>query len=316
MRHHGMAFDYVPSDAAPPPAFASEAYALYVVSDYPARQFGAAAMVHVAGVVRQGAGLVMLGGWESFFGRLGEYPQSPLAEVLPVVMAQTDDRRNCAQPCLIDKTAEHPILEGLPWDEPPGIGGFNVLRAKPGTETPLRAVEFAVRRGGGEFCFVRGQQWPLLVVGQHGRGRTAALAVDVAPALGRRTGRLGRPAGDRGRGRRVDRGRQLVCPVFRQSAGVDGKAVGFIVQPANLFAVWGINATARRPGSPAKRGGQVHRKRTFFMLHGNAIIGQSGGPTSVINASLCGIIQQCLAQKAVGRRWECASASKGSCAAT
>jgi len=71
MLHHGMAFDYVPSDAAPPPAFASEAYALYVVSDYPARQFGAAAMVHVAGAVRQGAGLVMLGGWESFFGRLG-----------------------------------------------------------------------------------------------------------------------------------------------------------------------------------------------------------------------------------------------------
>ncbi len=29
------------------------------------------------------------------------------------------------------------------------------------------------------------------------------------------------------------------------------------------------------------------------MLKGNAIIGQSGGPTSVINASLCGVIQAC-----------------------
>ncbi|MDO4549745.1 MAG: 6-phosphofructokinase [Planctomycetia bacterium] len=29
------------------------------------------------------------------------------------------------------------------------------------------------------------------------------------------------------------------------------------------------------------------------MLKGNAIIGQSGGPTSVINASLCGVIQTC-----------------------
>jgi len=37
------------------------------------------------------------------------------------------------------------------------------------------------------------------------------------------------------------------------------------------------------------------------MLHGNAILGQSGGPTSVINASLCGIIQACLGQKAMGR---------------
>lgn len=36
------------------------------------------------------------------------------------------------------------------------------------------------------------------------------------------------------------------------------------------------------------------------MLQGNAIIGQSGGPTSVINASLCGCIQACLAEKAIG----------------
>ncbi|MDR1959973.1 MAG: 6-phosphofructokinase [Planctomycetaceae bacterium] len=32
------------------------------------------------------------------------------------------------------------------------------------------------------------------------------------------------------------------------------------------------------------------------MLKGNAILGQSGGPTSVINASLCGIIQEALKQ--------------------
>ena len=86
MLHYGLAFDHVPSDEAPPAAFSSEPYALYVVSDYPAARFGAAAMTHVAGRVEQGAGLVMLGGWESFFGRLGEYHQSPLADVLPVAM--------------------------------------------------------------------------------------------------------------------------------------------------------------------------------------------------------------------------------------
>jgi 6-phosphofructokinase 1 len=37
------------------------------------------------------------------------------------------------------------------------------------------------------------------------------------------------------------------------------------------------------------------------MLHGSAILGQSGGPTSVINASLCGIIQECLRQPAIKR---------------
>ena len=79
MLHYDMAFDHVPSDAAPPAALFSEPYTLYVVSDYPASRFGAAAMTHAASRVEQGAGLVMLGGWESFFGRLGEYHESPLA---------------------------------------------------------------------------------------------------------------------------------------------------------------------------------------------------------------------------------------------
>jgi len=37
------------------------------------------------------------------------------------------------------------------------------------------------------------------------------------------------------------------------------------------------------------------------MLQGNAIIGQSGGPTSVINASLCGVVQAWLDAKPSGR---------------
>jgi 6-phosphofructokinase 1 len=37
------------------------------------------------------------------------------------------------------------------------------------------------------------------------------------------------------------------------------------------------------------------------MLPGNAIVGQSGGPTSVINASLCGIIQECRKHPAIRR---------------
>ncbi len=35
------------------------------------------------------------------------------------------------------------------------------------------------------------------------------------------------------------------------------------------------------------------------MLKGNAILGQSGGPTSVINASLCGCIQACLKEESI-----------------
>jgi uncharacterized membrane protein len=181
MLHHGLTFDYVPSDAAPAADFVSKRYTLYVVSDYQSATFGQAAMSHVARCIEQGSGLVMLGGWESYYGRLGEYHASPLAEVLPVLMRQSDDRRNSAQPCLLNKTAEHPILAGLPWDQPPGIGGFNAFAAKPGAQTLLTSVRFAVQRVGNEFEFTRGEESPLLVVGQHGLGHTAALATDVAP---------------------------------------------------------------------------------------------------------------------------------------
>jgi hypothetical protein len=209
MLHYGLAFDHVPSSEPPPASFAATPYALYVVSDYRAATFGPAAMSRVAERVRQGAGLAMFGGWDSFFGRLGEYHASPLAEVLPVVMQTSDDRRNSAQPCLMNKVADHPILNGLPWDQPTGIGGYNAVTAKPDAATLLTSVRFAVQRvergteevvgntpskpqsvspttssvpfRSAEFHFIGGEESPLLVVGEYGRGRVAALATDVAP---------------------------------------------------------------------------------------------------------------------------------------
>lgn len=181
LAHFGIEFDYVPSAESAPGGFASEPYSAYVVSDYPAARFGEAAMCHVAARVRQGAGLVMIGGWESFHGRLGEYHRSPLAEVLPVTMQSCDDRRNRAQPCLIEKLADHDILADLPWEEPPGIGGYNLLAAKPQAQSLLDAAIFSVRYAGKTWKFDRVGSTPLLVVGNHGAGRTAALATDVAP---------------------------------------------------------------------------------------------------------------------------------------
>ena len=209
MLHHGLAFDHVPSAEPPPPEFAARPYAAYVISDYRASQLGEAAMARIAARVEQGAGLLMIGGWESFHGRLGEYHNSPLAAVLPVEMQSSDDRRNFAQPCLIETVCDHEILAGLPWDQPPGIGGINTLTAKPGAEILLAAVEFSVVRAsmhGGQVAIIsaamaaslaetqpspvralEGYQFvprgraPLLVVGRHGAGRTAALATDVAP---------------------------------------------------------------------------------------------------------------------------------------
>lgn len=181
MTHFGLSYDHVPSEASPPASFATTPYALYVLSDYPAARFQPGQLEHVAEQVRGGAGLVMLGGWESYFGRLGEYHQTCLAEVLPVVMANADDRRNFAQPCLIEKVAEHAIVSGLPWQTPPGIGGLNAITPKPESTTVLQAVPFHVQRSTTGYVHTAQSPRPLLVLGQYGAGRTAALATDVAP---------------------------------------------------------------------------------------------------------------------------------------
>jgi uncharacterized membrane protein len=202
MLHYGIEFDYVPSAESPPKSFANSQFSAYVISDYPAARLGSERMDIVVDRVKNGAGLVMIGGWESFHGRLGEYHRSPLAEVLPVTMQSCDDRRNSAQPCLIDKLADHEILADLPWDEPPTIGGYNLITAKPEAETLLAAARFSVARAepvksfrlaaggtpsfmmvpsGETYHFVRGGTAPLLIVDKHGEGHTAALATDVAP---------------------------------------------------------------------------------------------------------------------------------------
>lgn len=179
--HFGIAFAHVPSTDSPGTEFGSRRHALYVISDYPAGRFRPGQMEHIAACVREGSGLAMLGGWESFHGRLGEYHRAPLAEVLPVAMEESDDRRNAAQPCLIRRLKDHPILDGLPWDTPPGIGGYNAVSAKRGAEKLLSSVRFEVHCTGDDFQFFPGEEAPLLVVGGYGDGRTTALATDVAP---------------------------------------------------------------------------------------------------------------------------------------
>ena len=181
MAHCGLPYDHVPSPQSPPASFETLQYALYVLSDYPAARLRESQLRHIADCVRRGSGLAMFGGWESFHGRLGEYHRTPLAAVLPVQMAGQDDRRNCAQPCLVHQVAEHPILDGLPWETPPGIGGFNAFTPKPEGNTLLESIRFGVDCRGGEYRFTPGERAPLLVVGRYGEGRTAALATDVAP---------------------------------------------------------------------------------------------------------------------------------------
>ncbi len=174
-------FHYVASDQ-PADVALLDSRRLVILSDYPAKMLSPEAHEKLAALVAEGTGLLMIGGWESFHGVGGDWDRSSLAIVLPVTISATDDRVNCDQPALIRPVAEHPTTRGLPWRElPPGVGGFNRLEVDPKGSVILELVCHTARWKEDHCEFAERERVPLLVVGEYGRGRTAALATDVAP---------------------------------------------------------------------------------------------------------------------------------------
>ena len=149
--------------------------------------------------VRDGAGLLMLGGWESYHGLGGDYDATPLADLLPVVMSNADDRRNCSQLILVRKCEEHPITAALPFDTPPSIGGYNEFRARPSARVLLEGdryrITFARRstapRAGGVFPAAGGRAREARPVRRRAQGVPGDRR---CAALGRRLRGLGRYA--------------------------------------------------------------------------------------------------------------------------
>ncbi len=178
----GWSFDYVPSDVSATPDLFASPRSLFILSDYPAARLDPDLQHRLIEQVRGGAGLLMLGGWESFHGCGGDWDKSLLAEALPVEIGGEDDRVNCDQPALLRPRTEHPVLAGLPWQtRPPAIGGLNRFRPRSDATVLLEAQHFSVRADSGGFRFEPGGTDTVLVVGRHGQGRTGALATDVAP---------------------------------------------------------------------------------------------------------------------------------------
>jgi uncharacterized membrane protein len=123
----------------------------------------------LADYVRQGGGLVMVGGWMSFAGIDGKarYHGSPLEEALPVTCLPYDDRQERPEgvvPAVL--RADHPVLAGVPADWPFFLG-YNRVAPKAGAETVLAFGPD-----------------PLLSVWIHGKGRAAAFTSDCAPHWG------------------------------------------------------------------------------------------------------------------------------------
>ena len=122
-----------------------------------ARAFAPRQLSALADWVRGGGGLVLSGGMDCFAGAEGRggYGDTPLAEIMPVALdARSDFVAGPVQP---SARGEHELLAGLPTDWPV-LREHHRLAAKPGTATLVSA--------GGD---------PLLVAGNAGQGRVAAL---------------------------------------------------------------------------------------------------------------------------------------------
>ncbi len=207
-------FEYVPSDQPLPESLDAGAFDLFIFSDYPADRLATTLQKQIVDRVLAGASLLMIGGWESYHGLGGDWDGTPIGGALPVDISGSDDRLNCDSPVFVQPLcADHPAVAGLPWaDRPPLIGGFNRFSAKSDASIILKAIRTTACFHDESFEVQPVESHPLLVTGECGSGKTAALATDVAPHW------IG-PMVDWGESR-----------VSAQAAGTDGVEVG------NLYA--------------------------------------------------------------------------------
>lgn len=191
MTHFSIDFDYRGSGIDASDLIGTEHYDLFVLSDYAAKDLGERNARRIVELVADGAGLLMIGGWESFHGVGGNYDSSVLATALPVRIAASDDRVNWSGPCVVRQIEEHAVTAGLEFDPAPVVGGFNRLEAAAEADVILVVDRYAVHGGDGAakhaevsvgpVQFEHVDSSPLLACGVFGQGRSAAFATDAAP---------------------------------------------------------------------------------------------------------------------------------------
>jgi uncharacterized membrane protein len=120
--------------------------------------------------VAEGGGLMMIGGFFSFQGIDGRarWRRTAVEEALPVECLPYDDRIEAPEGILAEIVdSHHPIVQGLPgpW---PALLGVNEVVPKKDAHVIAR---LPADQGG----------HPLLVAGQHGKGRTLAWTSDIGP---------------------------------------------------------------------------------------------------------------------------------------
>jgi uncharacterized membrane protein len=159
--------------------FRDDAYDVLILGDLDASALGEQNLAELAEAVERGKGLALLGGYHSF--GAGGYRDTPLADVMPITMnrferqdfdAPIREDLHLPGPLRFVPIAPHPIVSladeaenEAAWRRLPALGGANKF-AGVKEAAGVRAIASTDR------------QQPLLVVGEYGKGRVAAMAGD------------------------------------------------------------------------------------------------------------------------------------------
>jgi uncharacterized membrane protein len=178
LSNKNLEFDHIPSNEKFKPELLQNSYKLFILSDYPVENFTDSALKLLAGKVKSGASLLMIGGWESFHGETGGYQGSLIEDLLPVFCMKEDDRENYYQGLVPVKVKDHPITDNLPFEFPPVICGYNRVIPKENAEVILYLKKLVIEYGAANLDAV---DVPYMIAGKYGRGKTGAVTSDFAP---------------------------------------------------------------------------------------------------------------------------------------
>ena len=183
IHEEGYDMDYIPSPLPFPQNLNLNHYDLIILSDYPRERIKDERLEEIAEYTRNGGSLLMIGGWESFTGLNIEYKNSPIENILPVILSDKDDRRNYDQGIVVIPTdIYHPICKGLNWSRPAVIGGYNEFKPKDNATCILCGKKIKISSENNVIkTEVDEKEIPLFVQGSAGKGKTGALAFDLAP---------------------------------------------------------------------------------------------------------------------------------------
>ncbi len=150
----------------------------YIFSDYSYCKLPSECEKLIAQHIKNGAGLLMVGGWGSFSGPFGGWRGSAIETLLPVKCLAGDDRYHFPSGFWIQPAAEHKLLKGLSWNQPPVICGLNKVKVRKTSRTILSADELVRKSASLASISV---PHPLLVVDGDPQNRRAAFLTDFAP---------------------------------------------------------------------------------------------------------------------------------------